>query len=122
MIGAKKGTARRERLARERRKLRAHALPLARQLEEALAVMCAIFYNGTDYFPFKVPSDPSSLRDCIDSTCAELRAAGRKLPAYSVAEVRSLPAGLPRRRRRHSRSGQVRCEICSPLRCSEARR
>lgn len=39
---------------------------------------------------------------------------------YVYEELKAEHDSRSRRRRRHSRDGQARCEICAPLRCSKA--
>lgn len=62
-----------------------------------------------------------------------MRASGYRMADFHAAELdlydllplsviarEAWPVAGVRRRRRHSKDGVIRCEICSPLRCSKA--
>ena len=67
-------------------------------------------------------SQPSVIRNVCDAAgvdMAAFRASG--LEGYDLKFLRRAFKRLPRLRRNHSRDGRVRCDICSPLRCSKAK-
>lgn len=44
------------------------------------------------------------------------------LDEYDLKHLRPCLSKRPRVRRKHSRDGQLRCDLCAPLRCSKAPR